>query len=109
MPRVKGTSQRGPVRALRLPLALDAWFEQRLRDEPDRSATQLLLEVIHAGLRLQPGYFAQHVRRLEFLHRCGDAGPINAYVQALTDTFGVAYVSHVRAVLADAKTGARRV
>ncbi len=109
MPRVKGTSQRGSVRALRLPLALDAWFEQRLRDEPDRSATQLLLEIIHAGLRLRRGYFAQHVERLAFLHRCGDAGRINAYVQALTDTFGDAYVSHVHAVLTEATPGTKRV
>ncbi len=95
MPRIKGSGVMGPVRSLRLPLDLDMWFEKRLREFPDRSASALLLEVFHGGLRLDRGYMRRHRRAVEALQVVGDSAGHAAYVKALRDTFGAAYVDHI--------------
>lgn len=97
MPRVKGSGTMGVVRSLRLPRSLDAWFEARLREHPERSASELLLALFHGGLRLQDGYMERH---RAYLERHADAGDVRAYAayrQALADTFGEAYAAHVEA------------
>src|SRR5690348_12655012 len=71
MPRRKGSGKYGPVRSLRLSLELDNWFEQRLRDDP-RSASDILLEAVHGGLRLQPGYMSRQHRTLTDLAEAND-------------------------------------
>lgn len=99
MPRPKGSGKLGPVRSLRLPLELDDWFEQRLRDDGARPASDILLEAVHGGLRLQPGYMTRQHRALGELIRAGDRVRYDSYVRALADSFGSAYVNHVEAWL----------
>ena len=99
MPRAKGSGKLGPVRSLRLPLELDGWFEQRLRDDGARPASDILLEAVHGGLRLQPGYMVRQHRALGELVRAGDRIRYDSYVRALADSFGSAYVNHVEAWL----------
>ena len=96
MPRVKGTALKGPVRALRLPY-VDAWFEQPLREEPQRSSSELLLRVMHAGLRVRSGHFQRHVAALKKLSAEGAEGDLQTYLWALADTFDAHYVQHVLA------------
>ncbi|MEO6914016.1 MAG: hypothetical protein ABI182_08370 [Candidatus Baltobacteraceae bacterium] len=95
MPRIKGSGVMGPVRSLRLPVDLDMWFETRLREYPNRSASELLLEVFHGGLRLEHGYMQRHRRAVEALLRAEDRARCAAYIAALRDTFGAAYVDHL--------------
>jgi hypothetical protein len=85
----------GPVRSLRLPRALDAWFEQRLCAEPSASASQLLLRMLHGGLRLKPGYMVRHRRALEGFVARADAPAYLLYRKALEETFGETYVEHL--------------
>ncbi len=85
----------GAVRSLRLPRDLDLWFETRLREYPGRSASDLLLETLHGGLRLNRGYMRRHRRAIEALLVAGDDSRYAAYVDALRDTFGVSYVNHI--------------
>lgn len=100
MSRPKGSGKLGPVRSLRLPIELDQWFEQRLRDDVARSASDILLEAVHGGLRLQSGYMNRHRRALgAFVVACDRLG-YDSYMRALTDSFGIAYVKHVEAWLA---------
>lgn len=89
----------GPTRSVRLPAALDRWFEERLRLHPDRSASELLLELIHGGLRLREGYMPVHRRTLERLIARGDERACADYLRALFDTFGQEYVEHLQAWL----------
>ena len=96
MPRIKGSGLAGPVRALRLPLAIDAWFQQLLLDEPQRSSTELLLRVIHAGLPLRSGHFERHVAALSALYVHGQESDRAAYMRALADSFDEHYIEHVR-------------
>jgi hypothetical protein len=100
MSRPKGSGKFGPVRSLRLPLELDDWFEQRLRDDALRSASDILLEAVHGGLRLQPGYMTRHHRVLSALAAADDRAGYESYVAALTDSFGSAYVKHLEAWMA---------
>lgn len=95
MPRIKGSGVMGPVRSLRLPRDLDMWFETRLREYPDRSASGLLLEVFHGGLRLDRGYMQRHRQAVEALLRAHDIAGHATYRRALVDTFGLAYVEHI--------------
>ena len=95
MPRAKGSGALGPVRSLRLPHALDRWFEERLRDDPSVPASELLLRLVHGGLRLKPGYMLRHKIQLERL-RC-DTALREAYSAALCDSFGEAYLRHIYA------------
>src|SRR5450631_1790709 len=67
MGRVAGSGAAGKTRSTRLPRALDEWFTERLERHPEQSATELLLQLIHGGLRLREGYMAIHRRALEEL------------------------------------------
>ncbi len=85
----------GPTRSMRLPRALDRWFEDRLSRHPERSASELLVALLHGGLRLREGYMAIHRRVLEHYVLSGQGDVYGAYVRCLTDTFGPEYVEHL--------------
>lgn len=97
MGRPRGAAA-GQTRSLRLPLAIDRWFEERLVREPHRPASDILVELVHGGLRLREGYMAIHRRALEALEP--DGPEAIAYRAALLDTFGPAYVDHLERWLA---------
>jgi hypothetical protein len=78
---------------MRLPVALDGWFESRMQAHPHRSASDLLVELVHGGLRLRDGYMSIHRYALE--HRVADPRAYAEYRAALTDTFGSEYVEHL--------------
>ncbi len=99
MSRPKGSGKFGPVRSLRLPRDLDEWLEQRLRDEADRSASDILLQAVHSGLRLRRGYMQRQRATLEALSRERDFPAYEAYLRALEDAFGRAYADHIEAWL----------
>jgi hypothetical protein len=99
MPRAKGSGKFGPVRSLRLPLELDRWFESRLREDALRPASDMLLEAVHGGLRLQPGYMRRQYSSLAALVSGNDLRRYETYVRALNDTFGSGYVKHLEAWL----------
>jgi hypothetical protein len=102
MPRLKGSGKLGAVRSLRLPLELDEWFERRLREDAGRSASDVLLEAVHGGLRLQPGYMWRQRVTLTSLVAAGERKLYDSYLCALADSFGSAYVKHIEAwLLAD--------
>lgn len=100
MSRPKGSGKFGPVRSLRLPRELDEWYEQRLRDDANRSASDILLEAVHGGLRLQTGYMNRQHGALRALVAANDRPGYESYVSALADSFGTAYVRHLEAWLA---------
>jgi hypothetical protein len=83
-----------------LPRALDDWFNERLERHPERSPSELLVQLIHGGLRLREGYMAIHRRVLEDHLSSGNAEVYAAYVRCLNDTFGTEYVTHVENWLA---------
>lgn len=83
----------GPTRSTRLPSALDQWLEARLLLHREKSVSEILLELIHGGLRLREGYMAIHRRVLE--QRIGDAPAYAAYRACLLDTFGPQYLEHL--------------
>ena len=83
----------GPTRSTRLPATIDAWLESRLMLHPDRSVSEIMLQLIHGGLRLREGYMAIHRRALEDL--ADDAIACEAYRACLLDTFGTEYVQHL--------------
>ncbi len=94
MGRTKGSGQMGPTRSTRLPAAIDEWFETRLMRDGHRSVSEILVELIHGGLRLREGYMAIHRRVLE--ERAGsDPGAYEAYRACLLDTFGAQYLDHL--------------
>ncbi|MDQ2865943.1 MAG: hypothetical protein M3R51_06920 [Candidatus Eremiobacteraeota bacterium] len=95
MPRIKGSGALGPVRSLRLPRAIDRWFEERLRDNPARPGSDLLLVLIHGGLRLRSGYMENHQTEVAELLASGDDSALQAYLRALRDTFNDAYMQHL--------------
>jgi hypothetical protein len=78
---------------MRLPSALDDWFEARLQAHPHRSASDVLVELVHGGLRLRDAYMSIHRYALEA--RCNDARAYGEYRACLVDTFGDRYVEHV--------------
>ena len=92
--RERRTRPAGPTRSVRLPAALDEWFEDRLT-HTDRSASDLLVQLIHGGLRLREGYMAIHRNALERFVSKGDWGTFQSYRLALLDTFGPDYVVHL--------------
>ena len=96
MGRARGTGSAGPVRSTRLPRALDAWFVELLDRHREQSASDLLVKLIHGGLRLREGYMAIHRLALE-KRAAPDAveGEYAAYVACLFDTFGPEYVAHL--------------
>ena len=65
MSRQKGSGSMGPTRSMRLPRALDTWFEERLARHLERSPSEVLVALVHGGLRLREGYMAIHRRVLE--------------------------------------------
>lgn len=92
MARPRGNST-GATRSMRLPLALDEWFETRMRAHPQRSASDLLVELVHGGLRLRDGYMSIHRYALEA--RAADPRAYAEYRTCLNDTFGPQYVEHL--------------
>ncbi|GAC1305657.1 MAG: hypothetical protein NVSMB21_07510 [Vulcanimicrobiaceae bacterium] len=89
----------GPTRSMRLPRALDEWFVQRLERHRERSPSEILVQLVHGGLRLRDGYMAVHRRMLE-RHLLTDGDAYAAYIACLTDTFGHEYVAHLERWLA---------
>lgn len=89
----------GAVRSARLPASLDAWLESRLMAHPQKSSSEVLVELIHGGLRLRDGYMSIHRRTLEHLARTGEGSAYAAYVACLNDTFGADYVAHLHSWL----------
>jgi hypothetical protein len=87
------------VRSLRLPLELDRWFELRLREDALRPASDILLEAVHGGLRLQPGYMRRQYDALATFVSGNDSQRYETYVRALNDAFGSGYVKHLEAWL----------
>ncbi len=60
----------------------------------DKSVSEIMLALIHGGLRLREGYMAVHRRALEA--RLGDdAASYAAYRACLLDTFGPEYLDHL--------------
>ena len=90
----------GPTRSMRLPRALDVWFDERLARHPERSPSEMLVALVHGGLRLREGYMAIHRRVLEHYVRSGRRDVYAAYCRCLTDTFGSDYVEHLERWLA---------
>ncbi len=90
----------GPTRSVRLPQALDAWFIDRLELQRERSPSEVLVALVHGGLRLREGYMAIHRRVLEHYVRSGQNEVYRAYVRCLLDTFGPDYVDHLERWLA---------
>lgn len=95
MGRIRGNGSAGPVRSTRLPVALDAWLESRLMIHRHKSSSEILIELIHGGLRLREGYMAIHRRALEDLIRTGDDAATAVYRTAIVDTFGHDYLEHL--------------
>ena len=92
MPRPRGSST-GPTRSMRLPHNLDEWFEARMMAHPHRSASDLIVELVHGGLRLRDGYMSTHRYALE--ERAPSPERFAEYLACLTDTFGPEYVEHL--------------
>jgi hypothetical protein len=85
----------GPTRSVRLPRALDQWFEDRLSLHRERSPSEVLVALVHGGLRLREGYMAIHRRVLEHYVVSGQSDVYAAYMRCLTDTLGTEYVEHL--------------
>jgi hypothetical protein len=84
----------GPTRSTRLPAAIDEWLESRLMLHSDKSVSEILLELIHGGLRLREGYMSVHRRVLE-ARAMDDPAAYEAYRACLLDTFGPRYLEHL--------------
>src|ERR1700760_2617161 len=92
MPRPRGNTT-GATTFMRLPIALDEWLEARMRAHPHRSTSDLLVELVHGGLRLRDGYMSIHRYALEA--RAADSAAYAEYRTALHDTFVPEYVEHL--------------
>jgi hypothetical protein len=90
----------GPTRSTRLPRAIDDWFAARQSLKPEMSPSELLVTLIHGGLRLRDGYMAVHRRALEHYATTDRPDLYATYRRALLDTFGSEYVDHVERWLA---------
>jgi Arc/MetJ-type ribon-helix-helix transcriptional regulator len=95
MARIRGSGTMGPVRSFRLPGPLDAWLEERLALHLHKSFSEVIVELVHGGLRLREGYMAVHRHALERLAREEDPHTAAGYRRALEDTFGPGYLDHV--------------
>ena len=96
MGRLAGSGAAGKTRSTRLPRALDEWFTERLERHPEQSATELLVQLIHGGLRLREGYMAIHRRALEELGGPqAQSAEYAMYARCLVDTFGTDYLTHL--------------
>ena len=85
----------GPTRSVRLPQALDDWFNERLERHRERSASEILVALVHGGLRLREGYMSIHRRVLERYAISNDGRAYEIYAASLNDTFGPEYVAHL--------------
>jgi hypothetical protein len=83
-----------------LPRALDEWFATRLDLKPEASPSEVLVALIHGGLRLRDGYMAVHRRALEHYLATGQIEPLRVYRRCLLDSFGSDYVGHLERWLA---------
>jgi hypothetical protein len=92
--RLKGSGAMGPTRSTRLPISLDRWLESRLLLHREKSVSEILLELIHGGLRLREGYMAIHRRALEE-RLAAHPREYDVYRACLLDTFGAQYVEHL--------------
>ncbi len=92
MPRPRGMTT-GATRSMRLPIALDEWLESRMQAHPHRSASDLLVELVHGGLRLRDGYMSIHRYALE--ERVTTPAAYAEYRACLYDSFGPDYVQHL--------------
>lgn len=70
-----------------------------MRDDARRSASDILLEAVHGGLRLQPGYMTRQYRAMRELVAGGQTEAYESYARALADSFGRAHVAHLEAWL----------
>jgi len=52
--------------------------------------------LIHGGLRLREGYMAIHRRQLESYAATGRSVEFETYARCLLDSFGPAYMEHLR-------------
>ena len=95
MSRQKGSGSMGPTRSMRLPRALDTWFEERLARHLERSPSEVLVALVHGGLRLREGYMAIHRRVLEHYISSSQTEVYTIYLRCLLDTFGPDYVEHL--------------
>lgn len=100
MARLHGSGKLGPTRSVRLPVGLDGWFWERLELKPEMSASELLVSLVHGGLRLRDGYMSVHRAALERLQQSGSDELYQNYIDCLCDTFGPAYVEHLERWLA---------
>jgi hypothetical protein len=64
-----------------------------MRAHPQRSTSDVLVELVHGGLRLRDGYMSIHRYALEA--RSGSPEAYAEYRMCLTDTFGREYVEHL--------------
>ncbi len=106
MARPPGSGAAGPTRSVRLPRALDEWFVERMERHRERSPSELLVQLVHGGLRLREGYMAIHRRTLERYASAGERDTYATYLACLTDTFGTEYVSHLENWLEADRTAA---
>lgn len=81
---------------MRLPITLDKWFWERLELKPELSASDMLISLVHGGLRLREGYMSVHRAALERLEHSGNTELYDSYVNCLADTFGPEYVRHLK-------------
>ena len=72
---------------------------ERLDRHPERSSSELLVALVHGGLRLRESYMAIHRRVLEHYVLSGQGDVYAAYVRCLNDTFGPEYVQHLESWL----------
>jgi len=98
--RPSGTGRTGPTRSVRLPRALDEWFLQRLDLKREVSPSELLVALVHGGLRLRDGYMAIHRRSMEHYIATGQTEAYRLYRRCLLDSFGPDYVDHLERWLA---------
>ncbi len=100
MARPRGSGTMGPTRSMRLPRAIDEWYLQRLERHKERSPSEMLVQLVHGGLRLREGYMAIHRRALEAHVASANHEGYSSYVACLIDTFGSDYVTHLERWLA---------
>lgn len=83
-----------------MPRPLDEWFLQRLELKSEVSPSELLVALVHGGLRLRDGYMAVHRRSMEHYLSTGQDEAYRLYRRCLLDSFGPEYVDHLERWLA---------
>ena len=96
MPRKAGTGKLGRVRSFRLPHELDAWLQERIEKSPaTEPASDIILNLLHGGLRLKRGYMTAHRNDLIAFVIKNDREGYATYCAALRETFEAPYVHHL--------------